>query len=169
MWTYGWGERELLSLQGSILGVAIQLSFNPGTKAVCSESPDRTELRDTHEALFPNQSVFWSKHLSDGNVNLLMCLLVSFPLYSSCCGHLSELRVTLVSEAEQTSGLTWCAASETVISSSFWETGCWACEGACWSPAFSKEIWNDFVYYWFLPYVLKLELSSSTTQDVTVI
>ena len=104
------------------MGVAIQLSFNPGTKAVCSESPDRTELRDTHEALFPNQSVFWSKHLSDGNVNLLMCLLVSFPLYSSCCGHLSELRVTLVSEAEQTSGLTWCAASETVISSSFWET-----------------------------------------------
>lgn len=67
-------EKAFLSSQCSIFGVAIQLSFNPRTKAVCSESPDHTEMLNTHEALFPASVCPGASIYKIGGVNLLMCL-----------------------------------------------------------------------------------------------
>ena len=40
-----WGERRLcVSLEGSIIWVPIQSSFNPAAKAVCSKSSDHIEM-----------------------------------------------------------------------------------------------------------------------------
>lgn len=50
-----------------------------------------------------------------GDVILLFCHLISFPMYSSCCGPLIELRVVLVFKDEQTSSFMWYSPEETVL------------------------------------------------------
>lgn len=43
MWLWGEGK-PFLSVEGSTCRVAVQSSFNPGAKTMCSESPEHTEM-----------------------------------------------------------------------------------------------------------------------------